>query len=76
MVFALNNIYSLNGKVRTMIKRTIIRIIYKCYICTSMLMLRNLYNYDVEANFNVNLPGILVKMQTLSVVLRLAVQYS
>lgn len=40
-----------------------------------MLMLRNLYNYDVEANFNVNVPGILVKMQTLSVV-RLAVQYS
>lgn len=57
-----------------MIKRTIIRIIYKCYICISMLMLRNLDNYDGEANFNVNLPGIPVKMQTLSVV-RLAVQY-
>lgn len=39
-----------------------------------MLMLRNLYNYDAEANFNVNLPGILVKMQTLSVV-RVAVQW-
>ena len=39
-----------------------------------MLMLRNLYNYDVEANFNVNLPGILVKMQTLSVV-RVAAQW-
>lgn len=50
----MTNIYSLNGaaislKIRSMNKRVIIGIISKCYICISILMLRNLHHSDVGA---------------------------